>query len=786
MWRYLFLLPVYLLAGSLPLLTDIGVNLEYEYALLASYFALICVPALAFFLPNQHLPRTETGAYGIFSVPFEVLWIFLISPLVGLAPGAFLFATGQCPCSPTGFSFWMAVVWYPAWILAHAVFHAVLRGRVQGVAKRKMGLAIVLTYAALILVLCLTLWNQPQKRIVHLLAGFIHGPIYDEWIGFDAGLLMARAGHACLAAALLLAVWFRGQTAIACSVIVFAGGWLGLSGLAGNFPSTHNHKRDLDKLLSTKLEGEGFTLRYRRAEKPKVTTEAAPVDVEAKDELDADPDSDAEHKQAILRLFRDTEFHVKELKDLLGTDVPHVEVYVYPNEDRKKLWFGGGATDVADVKTPSIHITAEGWPHPTLRHELVHALTSDIAFHGLGFHPNIAFTEGLAMALAPGLQTLTLDEGAGALLDTDRLPNVEDLFSASFWKVSGSRAYTVAGSLLRYILAKHGIEAVKKLYGGASWKDALGTDEQAVLTAWQAHLRQTVDKERLAPFTEALFRHPGVLKDVCPHGKADYRRSRDDSVFVRMRQPIGWDPEQGYLAWLQQLDPNDQSVRLRIWKKEIRRVAGDRFATPGRIQTWRETLARAKTFPPKTLEDVEMGVLESDLARLAGDVEGSIKLLGDLKGVMEKQYFGESLRRDIEARLKIEQATSGGMAIEWRKFLAGWRKNLPDNSVFGPWITAYLVARNARDTALSEFDMGQMAMMTPDPSLPASFHSEWYRILAGRMMRQELYAAAATTYEMAAKSALPGSRDAFAENARWARFYAEKGPLGVKRKSTSN
>lgn len=789
MWRHLFLLPVYLLTGAVPLLFDVGANLEYEYALLASYCALILIPAVAFLLPDRYLPRQASGAYGIFSVPLEVFWIFLLSPLVGLAAGAFMFITNNCPCSPTGFGFWMAVLWYPAWILAHTIFHAVLRGRVHGVRRRKMVLAITLSYGALLLVVGLTLWNQPQKRIVHLLAGFLHGPIYDDWIGFDGGLLLARAAHACLAAGLLFVVWYRGQTALACAAIVFLGGWLGLSGLSGNYPSTHNHKRDLDRLLSSKIEGEGFTLHYRKVDKPLVSTVAAGQEMpdnEAANVPDADED-DAKHAQSILKVFRDTEFHIQELSALLGEPkLPHVEVYVYPNDDKKKLWFGGGATDVTDVRTPSIHITADAWPHPTLRHELVHALMSDIAFYGLGFHPNIAFTEGLAVALAPMQQTLTLDEGAGALLDTDKLPNVEKLFSASFWQVASSRAYTVAGSMLQFIHEKYGIKALKDLYAGKSWQAALGADQKTVLQAWQAHVRVATDKERLAPYTEALFRHPGILQDICPHGKADYRRHRDESVFVRMRQPIGWDPEANYLNWLQNLAPKDQAVRLRIWKKEIRRIAMDRFATAGRILTWRETLQRAMQVPPKTLEDVEMAVLESDLARLMGDRDASISALLTLKNEMTKRYFGEGLKRDIEARLKVEQVTSGTIALEWRKYLAGWRKNLPDTSLTGSWITSYLIARNAREANLSQTDLMALVAQVPDASLPATFHSEWYRVLAGRMMRQGNYAAASGAYDLAAKAALPGSRDLFAEHARRARFYATKGPLTRGPKSPAN
>jgi hypothetical protein len=41
------------------------------------------------------------------------------------------------------------------------------------------------------------LWLMPQKRGTFLLAGFIHGAIYDNWIPLDPGVVWARAAHAC-------------------------------------------------------------------------------------------------------------------------------------------------------------------------------------------------------------------------------------------------------------------------------------------------------------------------------------------------------------------------------------------------------------------------------------------------------------------------------------------------------------------------------------------------------------------------------------------------------------
>lgn len=740
---------MYLLATALPLAGAAFANLEYEYALFASYLALLLIPAAAFVIPLRHLPG-EDGQYRP-NVALEVFWTFLISPAIALLSGLYMFATGLCTCSETGFAFWMALLWYPAWILAHAIHHGIARARVVGIRRRKVLATVVASYGALLSVVALKMWFAPQKRIVDLLTGFLHGPIYDDWIAVDNGIVLARSAHLALAVTLLCLAWWRRRTVNTVMVALFATIWLVVGLIAGNFQSTRNGKDALDQLLSGKLEGKGFSLHYQ----PTVTD---------------DGKVDSKTPQAMLRLFRDAEFHVGELSQVLGEkDLPKVEIYVYPNDDKKKLWFGGGATDVTDVRTPSVHVSLGSWPHPTLRHELAHALTSGFAFHGLGFHPNMAFTEGLAVALAPEQRSLTLDDGAAALIKDKRLPPMAELFSPAFWKVSGSRAYTAAGSFIRFLIAVHGMEGVKKLYAGADWQEAFGKNRDDLIAAWAEHVTKAYDPEKNAIFAEALFRRPGILEDLCPHSKVDLARDRDEGAYVRMRQPIGWDPAGNYLAWLTELAPEDQSVRLKVWRREIKKVAAERFAGGGRLQTWREALSRARTTPAASLEDVETGILESDVARALGDVDGSLAILTELTEQGRKRYFGDSLAREIEARLAIE-ASAGAQAFEWRRYLAGFRKTLPDSSLSaGPWILTYLKVRNLR--TLTGTDLSRLLVESPpDASVASSFHVEWYRVLAERLMRQDFFADAATAYDRASAAARPASQEIYAEHARRARY----------------
>src|SRR5262249_264444 len=159
----------------------------------------------------------------------------------------------------------------------------------------------------------------------------------------------------------------------------------------------------LDELLFGALPGDGFTIRYRptpRKGEPEGGTLRAALEAETTGEKAASA-AETGVPLKIQRLHRDAQFHVNELRKLWGAagqNGPQVEMYVCQWDDGKKVWFGGGSTDVTDVYTPTVHITGEAWPPPTLRHELVHALASGVAYHGLGFHPNMAFTEGLAVA----------------------------------------------------------------------------------------------------------------------------------------------------------------------------------------------------------------------------------------------------------------------------------------------------------------------------------------------------------------------------------------------------
>jgi hypothetical protein len=734
-----------LTAATLPLGTSTGANLEYEYALITSWLTLILVPLGVLFLAR----RPPEGR--------DLLW-WLASPLVTLLPGSLAFATSRCACSPQGWLFWMALQWLPAACLTFAFTVSLSHIKTPTRWKKVAGLWLV--YTLLILTTAATLWFFPQKRTTSLLLGFLHGPVYDDWIPVDAGIALLRASHALIGLALIAFFHRRWLSAAFLVLSLVCQGW------SNQWPSTGHGTSALKKLLPETLAGAGWTLHgtWKSSEIPR----------------------------EIKALGDDINFHVSELRGLIG-NTPHVDIWLYPDQDSKKLWFGGGGTDVTDVFTPSVHITQQARPHPTLRHELAHALTSDLAFHGLGFHPNMAITEGVAVALAPEDRALSLDDSSAAILASGRVTSLESLFTPlGFWTESGARAYTLAGSFLAWFKRSKGASALLELYSGASLADAHGAGEQSsarkILEHWKDDIFKGRDAEATELTAEALFRAPSVFAATCPHSLEDLRRSSDKDPWLRLRQPLAWTPDPNWYLWRLSLDPDDRESQLDWLKKRVDAAAAKVISraenpNPKDLAELQELTWAFRNQAPspeisqqfKVLEDLEEAILQSDLLRLLGDEQASVEILKGLNDWQQTRQLPGGLTRQIGARLLIELTPEITDRAAWRNYLAGWQSKIPELAPEGaqrtPWILRYLRLRRSppRDfvnaafvSPLHDQDLEPIIGTRPWRALAM----EWYRVLALEMENRGDPLKAAESWDQALTFADPGRRAWTEEQAR--------------------
>jgi len=659
-----------------------------------------------------------------------------------------MFGTGLCQCSYTGFFFWLFVQTLPTWYLAHVLYYWILKIRFDGIQKRQCVAALVTIWSVVSLLIMAILWFMPQKRVLSIFVGYLHGPIYDNWIPIDHGIFFSRVAHLLIALTLMSLIWLRKKRGyyIVSGVLAFVS--ITLLFIASSFDSTGNGKDILDDNFNKTLKHNELTMYY--------------VNEKEEDSPSA----------SVKLLFKDAVFHYEDLSRIFGLKGKEVHLYLYPNSEKKKLWFGGGATDVTDVLTPSIHVTFSGWPHPTLRHEMVHALSSHFAFHGLGFHPNMALTEGLAVALAPAHESLSLDEAVASLLKQDRLPELENLFSMMFWKESGRRAYTTSGSIINFLIKEKGFRAVRELYSGTSWSSAVGESKAETLAKWKKHIESIATHLPENMAAERLYRYGGIINDLCPHSKADLRQPRNQNQYTRLRQPIGWDPDKDYLLWRAKIEPDNFNVRFRLWRKQIGQEAGKRIVKKGRLITWIRTLENSRSFPPKRIEDVESAIIQSDLERIIyGYPEGS-DLLTSLLEHVNTQTVGEGIIRQIRARLLIDKVVAAQQTIPWRKYLAGWSAIPKPNSEEEDWLIVYLRLR--RGMGVDRDFLKRAKVMNPPEDLANTFKVEWYKFLGHRLYQNKLYDEASVVYNKAAKLSPPGRKDPLILWGRKSEFFGDK------------
>jgi hypothetical protein len=741
-WQTIAVIVAALTSASLPFLLEEAKNLEFEYVFLTSIIAPFMFVIAAIALPTKHILLPKRAF-------FDVMLALVVLPIVVLIPAWARFISGTCRCSINGFHFWVVIQLIPSLVMALGLFRLVSRLRTRFFMSRWHVSRWLLLGAVLLLIAnAAVLWFMPQKRLVSMILGFVHGPIYDEWIPVDYGVILARLFHLLFWFSLIVVLlpvqrWYRGIVlvilAVSSGVVIFA---------SAEWPSVKNGKRHLDALLPDKLTESGIVVHYKAG-------------------------TNAKSAVSMKRLFTEAKFHLSDLSEKLGRVSKPVHIYVYPDSESKKLWFGGGATDVADVVTPSIHITMARFPHPTLRHELVHAVSSDFAFHGLGFHPNMALTEGLAVALEDRPRELTLDESVAAMVHTKKLPDIGKLFGPMFWTQAGNRAYIVAGSMLSFLMIEFGNEAVRKLYSGASWKSALGVERDVALKRWRKSILKIYDKERFALYAEQEFKQEKVLDEFCPHSKEDLARDRSQGLLTRLRQPVGWQPEADYWQWRVDLEPEDYDARLSLWKVDVDALAKDRIVPTERLQEWATLIGQARKPVPESIGDIRAALLESDIRAIIGDKESSHGILKMLKEFVRTKSVGNDIVRQIETRLFVDENLQDVDMVIWRKYLAGWGKIPSEPNYDESWLLRYLRVRNA-EFPIRSYAVLKFLLDAPVPAgFSKSFYVEWYRYIGYRLMAKSQFKDAERAFKKAGERASAGHAPFFKLLQREALFFSE-------------
>lgn len=474
-----------------------------------------------------------------------------------------LFALFSTQCDPFELVGFYPLLTLPSAVLASAV------GVLCGFWIRRPGRA-VLAYAGLVLLSGVhTAWpivTGPQVYAFNHFLGHLPGPLYDETLAVTPRLGWFRLETLVLAAlvALITALCLEVPAGRLAQPRRSLGAW-GLLVLLvgtvaffeGNAPAlglrmTHEY---LAEKLGGVRDSQHFRLHYPRGME----------------------------RDAVERMVRDLEFRYQQLSQFLGGGPSdRIQVYLYRTDEEKQALVGAGRTQFAKPWLTELHINDRSFPHPTMHHELAHVMAGPAGSGPFrvttrfGLWPLMGVIEGFAVAADDPVQgDLTLHEWAAGMRRQKLAPDMRKLMGTEgFYQSAPARAYTVAGSFLRYLADTYGSEKVRVLYAHADFQKAYGRSLDELVTEWERFLDTLPLDDATLSRAFARFRTGSLFTRTCAREVARIQKDAQDSLtsdpqeaLELYRRAAALQPEEptyvmGQALALDQLDRTTEAAQL--------------------------------------------------------------------------------------------------------------------------------------------------------------------------------------------------------------------------------
>jgi hypothetical protein len=460
---------IMMVLSLLPLVTGIG----YEFSLCACvcFGFLGMVPGSL----SSQLPLNPTG-----KIATAALFCF-----TAMVPAMLLSSVRAFPCHPFLLSHFFFVLVPPSvfistalGLLLRTLFHT----------KRALmasGLVAILATAPSTLY---TILFGPQVFAFNHLIGYIPGPLYDTELRLPISLLWFRLGSMALFG-FLVALIHRNKSGSVLMLVI-----LTLIEYHGDEFGFRTTQSTLEKRLSVVQKSKRLVLHH-------------------------EPMSESASKI----VFDDFQFRFFQLEQFFGGSESEVHIWYYPSAELKAQWVGAAHTQFAKPWRHEVHINAMAFPHPVVKHELVHALAAPWGngffkvtseWGGIILHTGII--EGLAVAADNPVDELTLHEWSAAMKRNKMLPNLrQSLSPRGFFFANASRAYTSAGSFLRFLVEKNGSSPMKQLYKNGDFKSAYSRDLDSLVSEWELFLDTVPLENSQVNLAANRFRGGSVFDAPC-------------------------------------------------------------------------------------------------------------------------------------------------------------------------------------------------------------------------------------------------------------------------------
>lgn len=227
-----------------------------------------------------------------------------------------------------------------------------------------------------------------------------------------------------------------------------------------------------------------------------------------------------------------------------------VRSYIYTSSGQKKRLVGARGTSIEDPLGYGFHINYEAFPHPVMKHELAHALTAD-------WHPilkvslKVGLHEGIAVAADWDEGKLTAHQWSQAMQQLGIAPTMSQIMGLGFWTQASSQSYTLAGSFVRFLIERYGVEKARRVFPTGNFKEVYTRSLVELEREWKEFLETVTLTEADLEIAAHRFKRPSIFQKPCAHEIAQlsseawraYRRT-DMSTAIRLFERIyQFDPD---------------------------------------------------------------------------------------------------------------------------------------------------------------------------------------------------------------------------------------------------
>ena len=411
----------------------------------------------------------------------------------------------------------------------------------------------------------LALWNflsEPQISFWGAAYGWWPGALYDEALGVPDALGWSRLADLLLAGLLLamahnlVALRARRWCSALLLPLVAAGLPWGLLQLNRERLGFYQDRIGLEQSLGGRHQSERLVLYYPRG---------------------------SYDEKELGSLVEDLSFRLDQVEAFFGLDPSSepVRVYVYADRAQRRRLMGADRVSIAKPWLGEVHLLDPSYGDSVITHELAHVVAARFGPEPFGVPvawglvPNMGLVEGAAVAAQWDQGQLTPHGWSAALRRLDLAPELSTVMSpAGFYGLAASRAYTVAGSFVRFLIDRYGPARFREAYRCGDLAAAYGRPAEQIFADWAEVVDSIELGEAENEHARLRFGRPSIFRRVCAREVASVRREASclearglhgDAVALRERV-CRYDPgDPGLLASLLRAQIRGQGWQAARW-----------------------------------------------------------------------------------------------------------------------------------------------------------------------------------------------------------------------------